>query len=453
VPGSAPEPRLPAIERKRLDNGLGLVMLSSARIPLIVLELVIAAGSERDGAGRAGLADLTVHLLPEGTRELGMLEIADRLAGMGARLTVGAGYDEARIRISTLRSNLGPALDLLADLVLRPAFPPTEVERLRGERLVDLVRSADDPGTVARRAFAAELFGGDHPYGAPIEGTVPSVRALPRKGFPEFFERAYTSAGATLVAVGDFEPQVLGTAVERAFGGWEARPIEPIDVSPPDWPGRGVVLVERPGSAQSALRVGHVGVAFSHPDAVALRILNHLLGGAFPSRINLNLRERRGWTYGVRSAFDLRKGPGPFVIGTSVANDVTRAAIEEIRAEIARAALGPIEEAERSLAVNGLVLGLPLLFQTPGQIADRVREIVVHDLPDDWWNDLLARYRSVTVDDLERVARAHLDPGALLAVVVGDPAAVADDLAALGPLERRTAKPAPSSTSAAVPQG
>jgi zinc protease len=435
---------LPRIRRERLDNGLGVVMLPMPRVPVAVLEMVVSAGSARDTAERAGLADLTVHILPEGAAGLGVMEIADRLARIGAALSVGAGHDAARIRVTTLRSSLAAALDLLADLVLRPSFPDVEIERARGERAVDLLRSSDEPAWLARRAFEAELFGTDHAYGTPPEGTIATVRSLAREAFVEFYSHLYRPTNATLVTVGDFDSAELGPEVERAFGEWQGNGVEPVDVSSPTGPGRGIVLVDRPESTQSELRIGHVGVPYHHDDGLTLRVLNHLVGGAFLSRLNLNLRERRGWTYGVRSQFAFRRGPGPFTIATSVATAVTRSAIEEIRGELERLVSGPIEEAERTLAIRGLTLGLPLRFQTPGQIADRVREIVIHDLPDDWWDGIQERYRAITIEDLERVARAHLRPAALLSVVVGNAAEVAGELAALGPVTQRERKPTPS---------
>lgn len=439
--GPAPDPRLPAIRHDRLANGLGVVMLPSSSVPIVELELVVGAGSSRDPAGLAGLADLSVHLFPEGAAGLDVFQIAERLARIGAELKVGANNDMARVRISVVRSNAAAALEILADLVRRPSFPNAEIERLLAEREIDLLRSTDDPGVVAARTFAAELFGADHPYGAPTEGTIPSVRTLTRAAFIDFYRRAYAPANATLLAVGDFDPGALQPAMERAFGDWQGARPPAIDVSRPEDPGWGIVLVDRPGSPQSELRVGHVGVAFHHPDAIALRVLNHLIGGAFTSRLNLNLRERRGWTYGVRSRFVMRRGPGPFVVGASVATEFTRPAIEEIWTELERIVGGPIEEEERSLAVNGLTLGIPLRFKAPSHIADRVRELVVYELPDDWWDGIQERYRAVTVEDLERVARAHVRPEELLTIVVGDAAAVGEELAAMGPIERRSWKP------------
>jgi len=437
--GPPPEPRLPEIRREGLANGLGLVLVPARRVPVVVLEMIVGAGSAHDGHGRAGLADLTVHLLPEGAADMSVLEIADRLAGIGATLDVGATYDVARVRVTVLRAHVAEALRLLADLLVRATFPPDELERLRAEREVDLLRSTDDPAVVANRAFAAELYGA-HPYGAPEEGTIPSVRALRREAFLQLYDAAYRPRNAVLVAVGDLDIGGFRGAAEEAFGRWTQGTPPTVDISPPDRPKRGIVLVDRPGSAQSEIRIGHVGVPYAHLDAIPLRVLNHLVGGAFHSRINLNLRERRGWTYGVRSKFEFRRGAGPFVLGTSVANDVTRPAIEEIRSELRKVVEGPIAEEERALAVNSLTLGLPLEFQTPGQIADRVREIVVYNLPDRWWDTVVDRYRSVTVEDLEFAARTHIRPRELLTVVVGDSSAIGRDLAPLGPIAHRAWK-------------
>lgn len=445
--GRPPEVRLPAVERRPVAGGIDLVTLPMDGPPLVVVEALVDAGSAHDPSGSAGLADLTAHLMPEGAAGMGLLKIAERLDEIGATLSVGTGRDAAWIRLVVLASNVGPAVSLLADLVVRPSFPAAEFERLRSEREVDLRRQRDDPGTVASRTFAEELYGPDHPYGQPGDGTLASVRGLARAAIETFYRRRYGPSKTSVLAVGPLDPDRLGDDVERAFAGWDDATEPGPDVGPPERPGRGLVLVDRPDSTQSELRVGHLGVARSHPDHAPLTVLDRLLGGSFHSRLNLNLRERRGWTYGVRSRFAFRRGPGPFVVGTSVERDATRSAVEEIAREITAAAEGPIEAEERDLAVNGITRSLPRMFETPPDVAARVREIVVHDLPDDHFAHHDARFRAVTVEDLERVAAGHLHPDRLLAVVVGDGEAVADDLAEAeafeGPIRHRAWKPAP----------
>lgn len=439
---------LPPVARYPVAGALDLVTLATPELPFVVLEAVVDAGSAHDPAGTAGLADLTAHLLPEGAAGLGMLQIADRLGALGARLSVGTSADVAWLRVSVLASNLAPALELLADLLSRPSFPAAEVERLLAEREIDLKRERDDPARVASRTFAEELYGVDHPYGQPGKGTLESIRGLTREAFEAFYRRRYGPGDTSLLAVGRLDAGRVREAAERAFAGW-VRETEPgASVAPPESPGRGIVLVDRPGSAQSELRVGHIGVSRTHPDHVPLDALNHLLGGSFHSRLNLNLRERRGWTYGVRSRFSFRRGAGPFVVGASVERSATRPAIEEIRDELRRAAAGPVRVEERDLAVNGITRSLPRLFETPARIAERIREIVVHGLPNDYFSGHVERYRALEVADLERVAAEHLAPEALLTVVVGDAEAVADDLADVegfdGPLRHRIWKPADS---------
>lgn len=437
---------LPPVARHPVAEALDLVTLAMPNLPLVVVEAVVDAGSAHDPPGTAGLADLTAHLLPEGAAGLGMLEIADRLAALGAHLSVGTDPDAAWLRVSVLASNLEPAFELLADLLSRPTFPAAEVERLLAEREIDLKRERDDPARVASRAFAEELYGSDHPYGHPGDGTLESIRGLAREAFETFYRRRYVPADTSLLVVGRLEADRVREAAERAFSGWARDSDRGASVAPPERPGRGIVLVDRPDSAQSELRVGHLGVSRRHPDYVPLSALNHLLAGSFHSRLNLNLRERRGWTYGVRSEFSFRRGPGPFVIGTSVERSTTRAAIEEIVDELRKVVTGPIHDEERDLAVNEITRSLPRLFETPARIAERIREIVVHDLPNDYFSGHVERFRALDVKDLERVAAEHLDPEGLLAVVVGDGEAVADELGEVpgfeGPLRHRIWKPA-----------
>lgn len=451
-PGPAPETRLPAVRRRPLPSGVELATLPVPGVPVVVLEAVVRGGSAHDPPGRAGVANLVVNLLPEGAAGLGMLEIAERLADLGATLSVGTSYDAAWVRIVALGSALEPALGLLADLLYRPSFPESEVERTLAERAVDLQRERDEPAVVARNAFAAELYGERHPYGAPERGTVDSIRRLGRESFLEFYRRVYHPANTAVAVVGAIEPEDVESAVEDAFGERPSGGSPAVDVSSPESPGGGTVLVDRPGSAQAQLRVGHLGVSRHHPDHLVLSVLENLFGGSFHSRLNLNLREEKGWTYGIRSAFDFRRGPGPFVIATSVETGRARAALAEIRRELEALVEGPVEPEERDLAVHALVRGLPRAFETATKITDRVREIVVYDLPDDYYAALRDRLESVTVGDLERAAAEHLHPDRLLEVVVADGESVAGELAELGSVRRRPWKPT-SADASSTPVG
>lgn len=439
--GPAPAVGLPPVRRRTLPGGMGLVTLPRQGVPLVVLEIVVDAGSARDPSDRTGLADLTASLFAEGAAGMDRLDVARRLAGIGGRLSAGAGHDAARIRVTALASSVRPALELLADLVRRPEFPDDAVARLRREREIALVQQSDQPGSVAGRAFSRELYGPGHPYGLPSDGTLESVPRLERDDFARFYEETYRPGASTLVAVGEMDDRELRRMVEDAFGDWEPGEVDAIDVAPPPSPGRGIVLLDRPDSAQSEIRVGHVGLARSDPDYFATAVLNYVLGGSFHSRLNLNLREDKGWTYGVRTVFRYRRGPGPFVVAVPVDTEVTRSALEEIRRELDRIVEGPVEENERSLAVNGMTLSLPRMFETPGAVADRVRELVVHDLPDDWWETVTERFRAVTAADVERAARDHLHPDRLLHVVVGDGSKVAAELESLGELRAQPWKP------------
>ncbi|MFN2382740.1 MAG: M16 family metallopeptidase [Gemmatimonadota bacterium] len=436
--GPPPAVALPAISRERLSNGLGLVLLPYHRAPVVELEVVVGAGSAHDPPGAAGLAHLTAHLLAEGAAQLGMLEIAERLAALGARLTVGCSYDAAHLRLTVLRSNVEAGLALLADLLRRPTFPGAEIERLLAEREVGLRQDQDNPAVVANNTFAAELFGPTHPYGAPEAGALESVHGLTRDAFLGFFRRAYHPDSATLLAVGDFPPDALRAAAAEAFGDWQPGAMPPADVSPPAVPGRGVVLVDRTESAQSELRVGHVGIERAHPDAFALTAANYVLGGAFTSRLNQSLRERRGWSYGARSTFAQRCGPGPFVVTAAVNTPETCAAVREIHHELDRMARGAITDAELSLAINGLTRSLPRQFETPAQIADRLRELVVCGLPNDYYATYQERFRALRRTDVERAAQTHIRPAMLLTAVVGDAIKIADELADLGPIAHRS---------------
>jgi predicted Zn-dependent peptidase len=418
--GAPPAVRLPPAAERRLSNGLRLVVVEHHELPLADFALVVPAGSEADPAGREGLATLTAALLDEGTATRTALQVADQASFLGVTLGTGAGWDASQVVLHAPVAQLDSALALMADVVTRPSLPVREFERLRRERLTGLLQLRDQAPAVADRAFARQVFGAAHPYGRPAGGTEASTRALTRADVQRFYATHWRPNHATLVVVGDVRPDDVAARLERAFAGWRPAAV-PAPVAPAAPPARAtaVYLVDKPGAPQSSVRIGLPGVARTTPDYFPLLVLNTVLGGSFTSRLNQNLREVRGYTYGAGSRFQTRRAAGPFVASAEVTGAKTDSALVEFMKEL-RAIADTVPAAELERAKQYLVLQLPGDFETTGDIAGQLIPVVTYGLPLDYYNTYAARVAAVTQADVQRVARQYLDPRRLAVVVVGD---------------------------------
>lgn len=436
--GPAPALELPPIQRHRLSNGLEVLVVEQHDLPVVDLQLVIRTGAGADAPAEAGRASMTAELLDEGTATRSALELAEAVDFLGADLETGASWDASSIALHVLRPRLGPALELMADVALRPAFPEPEVKRIRDERLALFLQQQDEPRAMATKAFAAELYGPAHPYGTPVLGTRESVGGLDREALARFYRAYYRPNNAFLVAVGDIEASTLLPILERTFGSWEEAPVQPVRLpAPPASRPTAVYLVDKPGAAQSEIRVGHLGPARSTADYFPLVVLNTILGGSFTSRLNITLREEKGFTYGAGSRFDFRKGPGPFLASSAVFTGVTDSALVIFVDQIRRIREEPVPPEELERAKSYLALGLPRELQTTGDIAGHVTEIELYALGDDYLARYTDRVRAVTAVDVARVAREYLHPDRMALVVVGDRAQVEDPIRrlSLAPVE------------------
>ncbi len=423
----------PAVERGRLDNGLELRVVHKLPFPIVTAMVVIRAGETATPEGRGGLAVLTGDALEGGTADRSSRELAGELEAIGASFGVGAGWDSTTAALSCMPEHLAEALPLLAGMVCSPAFAAPDFERYRAQRQAAAAHRRMDPASLAADAHARFVFAEGDTYGRPLGGTESSLGGLGPGEAHAFVADRYGPSQAAAVVAGDIEPGEAAALVEGAFGGWDREtgpPAQPrVSTRRPE---RSVHLVHRPGSVQSEIRVGHVGVARSVEDYFPLTVLNLVLGGSFSSRLNLNLRERNGFTYGVRSSFAPRRGRGPFAVSTSVENAVTAAAAGEIVREIEDIVeTGPTPE-EVEAATSYLAGVFPLRLETTGQIASRIAEMVVYDLPGDYYRTYRDRVRHVTRDQAAESARRHIRPDSLCTVVVGDAEEVAGPLEALG---------------------
>lgn len=439
--GPTPEVELPPIQRFRLGNGLEVLVVEARDLPVVDLQVIVRAGAAADPQDRAGRASLTAEMLDEGTATHGALELAEAIDFLGAELDTHATWDASIVSLHVLSPRLESALELLADVVIEPTFPDSEFERVRQERLAYLLQQQDEPRALAAKAFARELYGTEHPYGAPIAGTRESVAKLDRDALVEFYRTYYRPNNAFVVAVGDVDPATFVPLLERTLGRWQPALVPEIRLPEPQAARQtAIYLVDKPGAAQSEIRVGQVGPARDTEDYFPILVMNTILGGSFTSRLNMTLREERGYTYGAGSRFDLRQGPGPFMAWSAVFTDVTDSALVVFVDEIRRIREEPVPAAELERARNYAALGLPRSLETTAEIAAHVTEIELYGLGDDYLQNFMERVQAVTADDVMRVARTYLDPEKMALVIVGDRQRIEEPLRNLqiAPVEERS---------------
>ena len=415
----------PAVVQKRLGNGMEVRLVSGVPLPVVTAMVVLRAGETASPAGREGLAILAGDALEGGTTSLSSRGLAWALEDIGASFGAATGWDSTTVAVSCLAEHLPDAMPLLAEMVRSPAFEDEEFQRYRAQRLATAAQRRMDPAALAADAHARFVFAEGGTYARPVGGTDVSIERITAGHARDFVAARYGPAEAALVMVGDVEEDEALAVAEAGLGDW-ARVVGavPEPVASPRQRERVVQLVHRAESVQSRIRVGHIGVPRSVEDYFALVVLNLVLGGSFSSRLNLNLRERHGFTYGVRSSFAPRRGPGPFAVSTAVENAVTGAAVGEIFREIERLVEGGPTRDEVEAATSYLAGVFPLRLETTGQIASRIAGMVVYDLPDDYYRSYRDRVREVTAEQVARAARRHIRPAELCTVVVGN----ADDV-------------------------
>jgi predicted Zn-dependent peptidase len=422
APGPAAPLHLPTIHKSTLSNGLPLWIVEMHKVPVAQANLVIFSGTADDPAGKFGVASMTTAMLEEGAGSRSALEIADAVDYLGADLASGSGVDASTVRLHVPVARLKDAVPIMADVVLRPTFPKEELDRLRQERLTSLLQARDNPATVAPLVFSRELYGPTHRFGTMTGGTAATIKAFTPEDLRAFYARTFQPANATLLVVGDVTGSAVTPMVEAAFGQWKVPGGEPPRATLPAVQGpakRVVYLVDKPGAAQSQIRIGTIGVARSTPDFFPIQVLNTILGGSFSSRLNMNLREQHGYAYGASSAFDMRLSPGPFFAAAGVQTDKTAASLTEFFKEL-NGILQPVPADELARAKNYIALRYPGAFETTSDISRRLEDMVVYHLPDDYYAKYVQNIQAVSDADVQRVARKYINPDRLIVVVVGD---------------------------------
>jgi predicted Zn-dependent peptidase len=418
---SAPSIRLPRMQTHRLPNGLQLSVVEIHKAPVVDATLIIGAGAVRDPDDLPGLATFTANMLDEGAGSRTSLQISDEIDFLGASLSTGAGLEAAQVNLHVPRRGFEQGLELMSDIALRPTFPDSEIARQRELRHSQLLQLRDQPTNIAPIAFNSVLFGHDHPYGRPAGGNDASTQRLDRARVTSFYSQYYRPGNATVLVVGDITMAEARRLIEARFGPWSGSDVT-VPSTPPAPPAtaRGFYLVDKPDAAQSVIRIGNVGVARATPDYYALQVLNTVLGGSFTSRLNQNLREAHGYTYGASSTFEMRRLAGPFRAGASVATAKTDSAVIEFMKELRRVRDEAVPEAELKKAKQYLTLGLAGDFEGTAQAGQRFADLIVNGLPADTWDHYSSGIEAVSSADVQRVARKYVDTDHFVMLIVGD---------------------------------
>jgi zinc protease len=425
-----------------LANGLTVILNRRPGVPIVAANLVLKTGSDANPVDKPGLANFLAAMLDEGTASRNALQLADEVAHLGASLTTNSSMDATTVSTRALAKNFPAALDLMADITLRPSLPAEEIERQRAARLGQLVQQRDNPAAVAGQVVAAALYGPKHPYGYSEIGTESSVKAMTRADMQAFWQQNFVPNNAALIVAGDISMADLRARADKAFGGWQRGvPARPALGTPESTRAR-IVIVDKPGAPQTQLRVVSVGAARSSPDFRPLQVMNTALGGNFSSRINMNLREKNGYSYGTYSQFVFRRSAGPFQVAGGVRTDVTAPAVSEVFKEIDGIRREPLEVEELEKVKDSLANSLPGAFETSANAVNSFSNVFTYDLGMDYYATYAQQVRAVTAEQAVNVALRYLQPDKLVVIAVGDRKIIEPELVKLnlGALEIRDAE-------------
>jgi zinc protease len=411
-----------------LPNGLTLILSERRGVPIVAASLVVKTGSDANPIERPGLANFVAAMLDEGTASRNALQIADEVAQLGASLTTASSMDATTVSARALTKNFASTLGLLADITLRPSFPAEEIERQRASRLGQLVQMRDNPGQVAAQVMGVALYGSRHPYGYTELGTEASMKAVTRDEMMTFWRQNFVPNNAALVVAGDISMSELRALAEKAFASWPRGTPSRQTLGAPEVTRARVVIVDKPGTPQTQVRVASIGAARSSPDYRALQVMNTALGGLFSSRINMNLREAHGYTYGASSQFIFRRSPGPFVVAGGIRTDVTAPAVTEIFKELAGIREKPMPAEELQKAKDALSNSLPGTFETAVNIVNSFSNIFIYELGLDYYSRYAQEVNAITAEQALDVARRYIVPDRLVIIAVGDRKAIEAEL-------------------------
>jgi zinc protease len=437
--GAPPAVHLPVPSTFTLENGLKVYLVEDHALPILSASFVSRAGSETNPQGKGGLATLTAETMGDGTESRDLKKLADDEELVGVRISPGASMDGSSAGMSMLTSNTDHGIELLSDVIEHPAFRQEDVDLRRKQRLTRIAQETDSVQAMAQRVGPKLVFG-DSPYGQSISGTRESVEALNRDDLTSFYKSHYGPADSALLLAGDITPAEARRVAEVYFGKWTGTASEAVTLPPaPEMQATHIVIVDKPGAPQTMLMAFGLGLPANSPELPALQVMNYTLGGSFASRINMNLREEHGYTYGASSGYRSYRAGGQFIAGGLVRTDVTAPAARELMKEITQFPSNPPTEAELTASKDALVQSLPGNFETTFSATLAMQSIFLYDRPLDYYAKLPERYRAVTAEDVARVAKEDLHPNALVIVAAGDRAKIEPGLkdAGLGTVEVR----------------
>jgi zinc protease len=434
APGNPPELRVPSWTKDKLANGADLIVSERHDLPLVSFTITFLGGANQyEPSGKRGAASFTAALLSEGTKTRDAEAISLTLQLLGTSIGASVGAESGSMSFVSTTASFQPTLEILTDLLVNPTFPEQGLERLRAQRLVALTQANAQPGAVGSHVFSRVLYGAGHPYGQRADET--SLEAITRDDLMAFHRTYFQPGRAIVTVVGDVDPTTLKATLDNAFANWPAGGERPAFSYPPapEPRKRTIYLVDMPGSAQSVFSLGHPGPARDTPDFFALQVMNTMLGGMFQSRLNANIREEKGYSYGVRSSFGFGNGPGPFSAGGNIVTDKSDAALQEFMKEL-RGIQGerPITDEELGMARNSLIQRLPGQFGAVAQINSAITTIYVQGLPENYYETYGRNIAAITRGDVLRVATQYIDLDRMAIVIVGDRTTIEEPLAKTG---------------------
>jgi zinc protease len=412
----------PRVEQFQLPNGLKVVVVEKHTLPVIEGRLMLDAGAQREPAAKNGMASLTGRLLSEGTADLTGTEIARQMDLLGAQFSSGAGYSTSFVDVVALKNVFPQALGIAAKTVLTPSFPQNEFVRLKNEALAAYQQSHARTAGLAADAFIRAAFDTIAPFSRPSNGTPATIGRLTRDDVVSWHRAMYTPSSGTLLLVGDLTPAEARTIAQQTFGSWTGAQAPLAAVSNPIRASTStrIILVDRPGSVQSTIVVGQPGIQATDPDYIPMVALNQVLGGGFSSRMNMNLREKYGYSYGAFTALDLRRGAGAFRLNSEVRTNATDSAVVQALSEYRRIVAEPVPESELRGAVNNLVSSFPSTMQTVQGLSQSLQGLIIWGLPLDFYTTYREKLSAVAPDEIARTAKARLTPDNVIVVVAGD---------------------------------
>jgi zinc protease len=419
-----------------LANGLKVVLAERHTIPVVNFNLQLDAGYASDQFASPGTAKLAMNMLDEGTKSRSALEISAELARLGANLETSSDLDTSTVYLSAMKANLDPSLDIFADVILNPSFPEADFQRLKKQQLDGIQREKSEPSSMALRVLPRFLYGDRHAYSMPFtgSGTTEAVTALTRADVQKFYQTWFKPNSATLIVVGDTTLAEMTPKLEKLFQKWPGGEVPKKNIGHVENPAKPLVyLMDRPGSIQSMIFAGELAPPKSNPQEIAIETMNHVLGGTFTSRLNMNLREDKHWSYGVHGVLVGARGQRPFIVIAPVQTDKTKESVSEVDKEL-KAIVGkqPITAEELEKAQKDETLKLTGAWETSGKVTRSIAEILRFGLPEDYFKTYPDKVLALKLPDVSQAAEKVVHPDQLIWVIVGDLAKIEPGIRELG---------------------